>query len=73
MRELQTFPKEREVSFNDFAVETKNSFEVSFDDVASQICDDNDFCVWLVDYRMFIDWRVLVDVHVGDIGWRRRR
>lgn len=71
MRELQTFSKEWEVSFNDFAVETKNSFEVRFDDVACQICDDDDFCVWLIDYGVLVDWTVLVDVHVGDIGWRR--
>lgn len=63
---LLTFSEDGEVDFNDSAVQAKDGVEVSFYDVASEVVDDDDLCIGLV------DGRTVVNIHVGvDIGARR--
>ena len=44
--ELLTLSEQRQVDFNDLAIETEDGLEVGLDDVACQIVDNDDFCIW---------------------------
>jgi len=44
-RGLLTLSEQRQVDFDDLAIETEDGLEVGLDDVAGQIVDDDDFCI----------------------------
>lgn len=60
------FSEDRQVDFDDWAVEAKDGLEVGLGDVAGEIGDDDDLCVRLVN-------RDLVDIHLNVGQWAGRR
>lgn len=60
IKKMRTFPKDWKVNFGDMAIEAEDCFEVGFDDIASQISNNYDLCVWLVCGRVRVHLHVRI-------------
>jgi len=65
---LTRFSEERQVDFDDGTIEAKDSLEVGFDNIASQVGDDDHLCV-----RFFIDRTFVINIHLRISDMTRRR
>lgn len=63
---ILTFRKYWQVNLGYMSIEAEDRFEMGFDDIACQVCDDYNSGVWF-------SWRVRIYIHIrvfSCIAWR---